>query len=370
MSFEPSESVVDLAVVQLLAMLRYKRPFGSKEEDAFIERFIDPLEPQVVASNRVIVVPRPDGSDSRTLFSCHTDTVHRTGGKQKVVYDPQLDIIYKDDGLPLGADDGAGVWIMLQMIRHGVPGTYVFHTGEEVGGIGSSLMADTEPEFLQGFDRAIAFDRKGTQDVITEQMPGTCCSTKFAKALAAALNDAQPEFSYEPCARGIFTDTANYIDLIPECTNISVGYEGEHTGGEMIDVGHLTMLAEAVVKIDWDALPTHRDPKAEREQNRWWKDSDYDWCKEAYKDAWDKEDGADLPSMEDRYKEADEMAYELFSTLYECGLNRAYEALRHDEVVDFYLEDPRGFKYMLEGLQAFDFDEGDDNGVISWVRGY
>jgi len=70
----------------------------------------------------------------------------------------------------------------------------------------------------------------------------------------------------------VYTDTAEFTDIIPECTNISVGYYSEHTQNENLDIHHYTALAERVVQIDWDTLPTDRDPSVQ-EMNDW--DSHY-----------------------------------------------------------------------------------------------
>jgi hypothetical protein len=358
-----SSAVVDIDVARLLAMLRYRRPFASQGEEGFIRRFIDPLEPQVLAGNRVIVVPRPDGTASTTLFSCHTDTVHRNCSKQEVCYDKDLGVIYKEDGEPLGADDGAGVFVLLHMIRNQVPGTYVFHRGEECGGVGSALMFDTELEFLKGFDRAIAFDRKGTEDVITHQACGRCCSTDFAQALADALNGADPSFAYEPCSTGLFTDTANYVDVIPECTNLSVGYEGEHTYGEMLDLGHLRQLAEAACKVDWDALPTQR--KAGDNDDLF---SFHGWklgSKHYLRGSNDDDAG-----LVDSWALAEDAASEVFGELYEKDLGRAYSSIRWDDMVEFCYADPEAVDELLSLLERGIYAKGDDSDVISWVRGY
>lgn len=401
-----SSAVTERAVEQLLAMLRYKRPFATSGEFGFIKRFIDPYDPQVIASNRVIVVPKPDGSHSSTLFSCHTDTVHWKPGKQQVLHDADLGLIYKDDGEPLGADDGAGVFILLHMVQNAVPGTYVFHTGEERGGIGSALMADTEPGFIKRFERAIAFDRKGTEDVITHQSVGRCCSNLFAEALAAALNKVDASFSYAPSSLGLFTDTANYVDLIGECTNLSCGYEGEHTSGEMLDLGHLKQLAEAACKVDWDALPSARKAGERDEEDyfgwkgmrRWGKTSQRPigsvpralTFKGVYKggspakrtevfddktgtrhiveideraDEWDRE-------QVDQYERAEDAARELFGALYENGLNRAYSSITYNEAVDFYIESPKYFEDLLDYIERGIYGRGDDGDVMAWVRGY
>ena len=50
------------------------------------------------------------------------------------------------------------------------------------------------------------------------------------------------------------------MDIIPECTNISVGYMYEHTTGEYQDIDYLQRLCKAVCLIDWETLPVERDP--------------------------------------------------------------------------------------------------------------
>lgn len=239
---------------RLLELLKYKRPDGSQTEEMFVHKFIEcyPHTKFGPMENIVIVIP----GDDETLFSCHTDTVHHTHGIQKLMFDPMMGVVYKNDGECLGADDTTGVWLMLEMIDAKVPGTYVFHRGEERGGIGSSWLAKHEPDFLKKFKRAVAFDRKGTTSVITHQAGGRCCSDVFADALCVALGD-----EWEPDDGGIFTDTANYTELIPECTNLSIGYDFQHTKDEMQNVEFALCLRELVINLDWQSLPTERDPE-------------------------------------------------------------------------------------------------------------
>ena len=66
--------------------------------------------------------------------------------------------------------------------------------------------------------------------------------------------------NYAPCDGGIFTDSANFTDLIAECTNCSVGYLHEHHQEEELDVDHLLRLRDALVKIDWTTMPVKREP--------------------------------------------------------------------------------------------------------------
>jgi hypothetical protein len=64
-----------------------------------------------------------------------------------------------------------------------------------------------------------------------------------------------------PCDGGVYTDTAEFTDVIPECTNISVGYAREHSTEEAQDILHYRALADAVISFSWDDLPVTRDPK-------------------------------------------------------------------------------------------------------------
>ena len=90
--------------------------------------------------NITILVPTPEGDNPTTCFTSHTDTVDNKLGKNDlstwVVNNGHTMIAVKEGGV-LGADDGAGIYIMLRMIDAGVPGRYVFFSCEEQGRVGS-----------------------------------------------------------------------------------------------------------------------------------------------------------------------------------------------------------------------------------------
>lgn len=65
-------------------------------------------------------------------------------------------------------------------------------------------------------------------------------------------------FNYRPDPTGIYTDSAQFTQLILECTNISVGYYNEHSVSEKQDIKHLEQLCDVVCKIDWESLPVVR----------------------------------------------------------------------------------------------------------------
>jgi hypothetical protein len=273
---------------KILEMLTYRRPAGSPGEADFIKRYILPFKPTNVLDNLIITIP----GDGETLFSCHTDTVHRNDERQIVLYDEGLGIAYKDDKEPLGGDNTAGVWLLLEMIKAGIPGTYMFHYGEERGCIGSKAMAKQHPNWLKGFKRAIAFDRRANTSIITHQMGTRCCSNEFGDALAAALGN-----DYKRDDTGLYTDTASYMELIPECSNVSVGYDHEHGPEEIVDVNHLLWLREVVKNVKWPKLPTLRDPTVVENTNWEYDDPDY-YIDLAFNEITDFQSAADLVRYE------------------------------------------------------------------------
>jgi hypothetical protein len=194
--------------------------------------------------------------DAPILWSSHTDTVHDEPGIQRVLYGDGM--ATTEESNCLGADCTVGVWLMVNMIRRGVPGTYVFHRGEECGGVGSGWISDNKVELLSKFKYAIAFDRRGGDDVITHQMFDRCCSEAFAESLCDILHPLK----YAPSEHGSFTDTANYREIIPECTNISVGYLNQHMKNESQDVHFAEALLDTLCMADWSTLVCERDPKA------------------------------------------------------------------------------------------------------------
>lgn len=203
------------------------------------------------------------GDNYSTMFTCHLDT---SCSKMENITHKFEDNYIKTDGTTiLGADDKAGMIVTLFMIEKKVPGLYYFFIGEEVGCVGSSDLSDEldkngdVPVELKNIKKVISFDRRGTTSVITDQFYGTCCSDEFAIELCSQLN-AGGVLSMSPDNTGVLTDSAQFMGIIPECTNISVGYYDEHTHKERQDIDFLYKLCNSVVKVDWESLPVKRDP--------------------------------------------------------------------------------------------------------------
>lgn len=202
--------------------------------------------------------------ESRTIFTSHFDTACQD--QVNVNHIVKDNMISTDGSSILGADDKAGAAILFWMIRKNIPGLYYFFVGEECGCIGSGNASKYGSEFFKSYDRMISFDRRGTGSVITHQTATRTCSDGFASTLANELNKLG--LSYKKDDTGIYTDSAEFAEVISECTNISVGYYNEHTKSESQDILHLSNLAEACTKINWENLPTLRD-KTKKEYKSW-----------------------------------------------------------------------------------------------------
>ena len=244
----------DTPLQELLTMLATMRPADSREERRFVERWVAPLGTAIDRTgNHTLRI-----GDAPVLWSCHTDTVHRRSGRQKIaVTGDKIQLAPFSGASCLGADCTTGVWLMREMILARVPGLYVFHAGEEIGGIGSQYIASHRPGLLAGIEYAIAFDRARRDSVITHQAGGRCCSTEFAVSIAEQLPG-----NYCLDAGGTFTDTANYMDIIPECSNISIGYEHAHSRLETQSVSHALALRKALLQIKPERFVCARDPAA------------------------------------------------------------------------------------------------------------
>jgi hypothetical protein len=246
----------------IIKMFSYMRPSGSITEQMFVDVYLTPLGFQRDQFGNLVVTV---GDAPNILWSSHVDTVHHDEGIQSLHYDGEfleLSRHAKANGSNcLGADDTAGIWMMTEMVKAGVPGVYVIHDAEESGCIGSGKLAKGNPDFFKGIDAAIAFDRMGYKSVVTHQMGRRTASDAFANSFALAISEAAGfDSEYAPDDGGVYTDTNEYSSLVPECTNISVGYFSQHGRSESQNVRFLIALRDLLVKADFSKLVIERDP--------------------------------------------------------------------------------------------------------------
>ena len=262
------------AMKDLLGMFTRCRPHDTKETIDFAIKWLKPLGAKMDKRGNWRLRVGPSGAataagakcsqvgESKVLWSSHIDTVDWREGPKMAVLNHNNGVLKLSDkdsnSTCLGADCTTGVWIMREMALSKVPGLYIWHEGEEAGGLGSSWIKNNDADALKGIDAAIAFDRKGFDNIITEQSGGQCCSDAFAEALALQLPYVGAGFKPDPT--GTFTDTANYTDIVPECTNLSVGYFSQHFKGETQNVIFAMLMRAAMLRFDESKLVIKRKP--------------------------------------------------------------------------------------------------------------
>jgi len=194
------------------------------------------------------------------------EKTYRSGSGQTVLLNAHLDIakeieegrtIIKKDGMwrsskgILGADDRAGVAVLLYMAEHLIQSNfrgkvkYIFTVEEESGLQGARRVDDY---FLWGTDAAFVIDRRGTGDIVTScwgEIP--FCTEEFGLCVEHIANQAN--LQGWKCTSGGSSDTRIWANHGIQSVNLSAGYGNEHTEDEFLDVAacyNVTKLLHAV----------------------------------------------------------------------------------------------------------------------------
>jgi hypothetical protein len=255
---------------KLLDILTFRREHNSEGEEAFIKKYLSNFQTFHDPNGEVIAYVYDNHyrkCKHNILWSCHIDTMHRSNPTQitQEVYCDTFNTAFVDETADcLGGDDGGGIFLLLEMIEADIEGTYIFHRGEEKGCIGSKSMALNHEDFLKQFTHAIAFDRKGTTSIITHQAYGRCASDRFSQHMADLLG-----MGYILDDGGIYTDTAEYTHIISECSNVSIGYQSEHSNKETLDVNHVLKLRDKMISIEWDQIDLTKEREPQEKISKW-----------------------------------------------------------------------------------------------------
>lgn len=227
-------------------LIEFTNPHGSEKE---LLPHLPPLSEDPYGNYFCVIGDKSPA----TMFTAHLDNYCNEQMKVNFqIMDIDGEIFVKTDGKTiLGADDKAGISILCYMIENHIPGLYYFFIGEEVGCIGSTALRNNVREnlILNGIQNCISFDRKGKKSIITEMGREISCSSQFAYKLQKEF--AKTGLIMEPDPTGVWTDSGEFIGLIPNCTNLSVGYEKAHTSGELQNLSFLNQLAESCLVLDW-----------------------------------------------------------------------------------------------------------------------
>ena len=163
----------------------------------------------------------------------HMDTVFKKPPSE-IFFDERHNVMWSPQGL--GADDRAGIFAIVQIIRGGQKPHVIFTTDEEYGALGAMELSKLDCPFTN-LKYIIQLDRRGSDDCVFYD----CDNEDFVEYIESF------GFTWN---YGSFTDIS---ELCPPWqiagVNLSVGYRDEHSATEVLFVGQLLATINKVKKM-------------------------------------------------------------------------------------------------------------------------
>ena len=191
--------------------------------------FLNKHYSKVVHTNEYIFAE----GDIPVALVAHMDTVFKHP-PEDIFFDSKKNVLWSPDGL--GADDRAGVFAIVQIIRSGLHPHIIFTTDEEVGGKGAMALAKLDCPF-NDLKYIIQLDRRGSNDCVFYD----CDNQEFVNYVE--------QFGFE-------WNFGTYSDISEICpswevagVNLSIGYRDEHSVSEVLFVGQMFSTIEKVKQM-------------------------------------------------------------------------------------------------------------------------
>ena len=190
----------------------------------------------------------------------HMDTVFKVPAYE-VFYDPRQNVLWSPQGL--GADDRAGVFAIIQIIRTGLRPHIIFTTDEEMGCLGADALAKNSCPFKE-LKYIIQLDRQGAIDCVFYD----CYDPNFI--------DYVESFGFAE-AWGTFSDISTLCPAWHICgVNLSIGYYNEHSVIETLYVGQMYETINKVINmLKEENIPTFTYRRANRSHYSYWMQDKY-----------------------------------------------------------------------------------------------
>ena len=154
----------------------------------------------------------------------HLDTVFKEP-PHDIFYDRVKNVMWSPNGL--GADDRAGVYAIVQILKSGLRPTVIFTTDEELGCLGAEALAEQVKTPPIDLKYIIQLDRRGSNDCVFYS-----CDN--------------PEFDAYVESFGFVTNFGSFSDISTICpawkiagVNLSIGYYDEHSVSETLYIGQM-----------------------------------------------------------------------------------------------------------------------------------
>lgn len=161
----------------------------------------------------------------------HMDTVF-SSPPEDIYYDERKGVCWSPDGL--GADDRAGIFAILTILKHGYRPSIIFTTDEEIGAVGASQLVEDIKTPESELKYIIQLDRRGTNDCVFYD----CNNRDFVEYIEKF---------------GFVETFGSFSDISIICptwgiagVNLSIGYEDEHSISETLRVGAMLNTIQKV----------------------------------------------------------------------------------------------------------------------------
>lgn len=188
--------------------------------------------------------------DIPVALVAHLDTVF-SNSPSDIYYDKENNIMWSPQGL--GADDRAGVYSILQIVKKGFKPHIIFTTDEEIGGLGATALSSYDCPFAD-LRYIIELDRQGANDCVFYQ-DGNQTFHKYVE-----------HFGFKE-QWGSFSD----ISLLApawgiSAVNLSIGYLNEHSNIETLNISWMHGTIKKVIEM----LKAKEKPFFEYIESHYW----------------------------------------------------------------------------------------------------
>lgn len=164
----------------------------------------------------------------------HVDTAFKER-PEDIFYDRVKNVLWSPQGL--GADDRAGVFAIINIVKSGLRPHIIFTTGEEMGGLGARVLTYIEPKPFAEMKYIIQLDRRGKDDCVFYE----CDNVKFIEYIKSF---------------GFHEEYGSFSDISELCptwkvagVNLSIGYKNEHSLIEILYIDYLLSTVEKVKEM-------------------------------------------------------------------------------------------------------------------------
>ncbi len=176
--------------------------------------------------------------DLPVCLCAHMDTVFNTV-PTRFFYDEEQTTVWSPGGM--GADDRAGIVIILKLLEAGLRPSIIFTDLEEKGGIGADALVKMYGNCpFRECKAMIQLDRRGMDDSVY-------------------YNCANKDFEKKINSYGFKTDWGTFSDISVfapiwkiAAVNLSVGYENEHTSSEYLNLYYMNLTYGKVYRMLMD----------------------------------------------------------------------------------------------------------------------